>query len=66
MNVAFHLQLLTCLCRTTGVVGASIGSAAFIYVLVAITGYLSFGNDVAGNIVGMCECDLGKRLLFFH
>ncbi len=27
------------------------------YVLVAITGYLSFGNDVAGNIVGMCKCN---------
>jgi amino acid permease len=35
------------------IIGASIGSAAFIYVLVAITGYLSFGNSVAGNIVGM-------------
>jgi len=39
--------------RTTSVIGASIGSAAFIYVLVAITGYLSFGNNVVGNIVGM-------------
>jgi len=39
--------------RTTSVVVASIGSACFIYILVAITGYLSFGNDVAGNIVGM-------------
>jgi len=39
--------------RTVGVIGASIGSAAGIYVLVAITGYLSFGNNVAGNIVGM-------------
>jgi amino acid permease len=37
------------------VIGASIGSAASIYVLVAITGYLSFGDSVAGNIVGMCE-----------
>ena len=40
--------------RTASVVVTSIGSAAFIYVLVAITGYLSFGNTVAGNIVGMC------------
>jgi amino acid permease len=40
--------------RTTGVVVTSIGSAGFIYILVAITGYLSFGNNVAGNIVGMC------------
>jgi len=39
--------------RTTGVIAASIGSAASIYVLVAVTGYLSFGNNVAGNIVGM-------------
>lgn len=38
---------------TTSVVAASIGSAASVYVLVAITGYLSFGNSVAGNIVGM-------------
>ncbi|KAL8688217.1 MAG: hypothetical protein Q9218_005816 [Villophora microphyllina] len=39
--------------RTTGVVVASIGIAAFIYILVAITGYLSFGNSIAGNIVSM-------------
>jgi amino acid permease len=37
------------------VIAASIGSAASIYVLVAITGYLSFGNAVQGNIVGMCK-----------
>ena len=41
--------------RTTGVVFASIGVAAFIYVLVAITGYLSFGNAVGGNVVAMCK-----------
>ena len=41
--------------RTTGVVFASIGVAAFIYILVAITGYLSFGNDVGGNVVAMCK-----------
>lgn len=41
--------------RTTGVVIASIGGAACLYVLVAITGYLSFGNNVVGNIVGMCK-----------
>lgn len=39
--------------RTTSVVFASIGSAAATYILVAITGYLSFGNSVGGNIVGM-------------
>lgn len=37
--------------RTTAVVSASIGSAASIYILVAITGYLSFGSNVLGNIV---------------
>lgn len=36
------------------VIASSIGSAAFIYILVAITGYLTFGNAVKGNIVGMC------------
>ncbi|MDI1492331.1 MAG: hypothetical protein OHK93_003544 [Ramalina farinacea] len=39
--------------RTTAVVVASIGVAAFIYILVAITGYLSFGNSVGGNIVAL-------------
>lgn len=38
-----------------GVVGSSIGSAASIYILVAITGYITFGNDVVGNIVSMCK-----------
>ena len=37
--------------RTTSVITASNGTAAAIYVLVAITGYLSFGNDIGGNIV---------------
>ncbi|TGJ85549.1 hypothetical protein E0Z10_g3181 [Xylaria hypoxylon] len=36
-----------------GVISSSIGSAAGIYVLVSITGYLSFGNDITGNIVSM-------------
>lgn len=36
-----------------GVIGSSIGTAASIYVLVAITGYLTFGNLIKGNIVGM-------------
>lgn len=39
--------------RTTAVVLASIGVSAFLYVLVAITGYLSFGNEVGGNVVAM-------------
>lgn len=38
-----------------GVVGSSIGSAASIYILVAITGYITFGNSVVGNIVSMCK-----------
>lgn len=41
--------------QTTSVVLSSIGSAGFIYLLVAITGYLSFGDNVAGNIVGQCK-----------
>ncbi|KAL2131398.1 hypothetical protein VTI74DRAFT_5154 [Chaetomium olivicolor] len=36
-----------------GVIGSSIGSAASVYILVAITGYFTFGSDVKGNIVGM-------------
>lgn len=39
--------------RTTAVVIASIGTAATIYILVAITGYLSYGSNVQGNIVSM-------------
>ena len=39
--------------RTTGVVIASIGTTATIYLLVAIIGYLSFGSNVQGNIVSM-------------
>ncbi|KAH7316639.1 transmembrane amino acid transporter protein-domain-containing protein [Stachybotrys elegans] len=36
-----------------GVIGTSIGSAASIYILVSITGYITFGNDVVGNIISM-------------
>lgn len=36
---------------TTTVVLASNGTSASIYILVAITGYLSFGSNIAGNIV---------------
>jgi amino acid permease len=39
--------------RTTAVVVASIGTASFLYILVAITGYLSYGSNVQGNIVSM-------------
>lgn len=38
-----------------GVITSSIGSAASIYVLVSITGYITFGNAVVGNIVSMCK-----------
>jgi amino acid permease len=41
--------------RTTAVVFASIGTACTTYVLVAITGYLSYGSNVQGNIVSMCK-----------
>ena len=40
--------------RTTAVVFAGIGASATLYVLVAITGYLSFGSAVGGNIIAMC------------
>ena len=44
--------------RTTSVVVTSIGTAAFIYILVGVTGYLSFGNHIGGTIIGMCEPQL--------
>lgn len=37
------------------VVSSSIGSAFCIYILVAITGYITFGNAIVGNIVSMCK-----------
>ena len=40
--------------RTTAVIVTSIGAAAFLYILVGVTGYLSFGNEVGGNVVAMC------------
>ena len=51
--------------RTTSVVVTSVGVSAFIYVLVAITGYLSFGNAVLGNIVGMCKYSLNREQSIF-
>lgn len=48
--------------RTTGVVTASIGTACFIYILVGITGYLSFGDKVSSNIVSDCT----SSSYFFH
>jgi hypothetical protein len=46
-----------------GVVGSSIGSAASIYIVVAITGYITFGNAVVGNIVSMCKCSSWSILI---
>jgi amino acid permease len=36
-----------------GVIGSSIGIAASIYVVVSITGYITFGNSIVANIVSM-------------
>lgn len=44
-----------------GVIGSSIGSAASIYILVSITGYLTFGNAVADNIVSQCKFTQSRR-----
>ena len=49
--------------KTLGVVTASIGSAGVIYAVVAITGYLSFGDNVSGNVVGMCKSPVDTRRL---
>lgn len=45
-----------------GVISASIGSAAGIYILVAITGYLTFGNHVVGNIVMMYHSGIASTI----
>ncbi|KAI1460198.1 transmembrane amino acid transporter protein-domain-containing protein [Annulohypoxylon moriforme] len=45
-----------------GVISSSIGSAASVYVLVAITGYLTFGNDVIGNIVSMYPASIASTI----
>lgn len=39
--------------RTTSVIFASIGSACALYILTGITGYLSYGDNITGNIVSM-------------
>ncbi|KAK4157417.1 vacuolar amino acid transporter 6 [Chaetomidium leptoderma] len=44
------------------VIGSSIGSAASVYILVAITGYLTFGNDIKGNIVGMYPASIASTI----
>ncbi|KIV85584.1 hypothetical protein PV11_01262 [Exophiala sideris] len=52
---------------TTSVVLASNGTAGFIYILVAITGYLSFGNEIGGNIVAQyvpsVSTTIGKAMI---
>ena len=40
--------------HTTTAIIASIGTACMTYVLVGITGYLSFGDNIQGNIISMC------------
>ncbi|KAK2074985.1 hypothetical protein P8C59_009150 [Phyllachora maydis] len=47
---------------TLAVIASSIGSAASIYILVAITGYLTFGNRIAGNIVLMYPPSLASTI----
>lgn len=39
--------------RTTTVIFASIGGACCLYILTGITGYLSYGDNIRGNIVSM-------------
>lgn len=39
--------------RTTSVIAASIGTACGLYILTGITGYLSYGDNITGNIVSM-------------
>ncbi|KAL1894864.1 hypothetical protein Sste5346_005551 [Sporothrix stenoceras] len=45
-----------------GVVTSSIGSAASIYILVAVTGYLTFGSNVVGNIVSMYPANFASTV----
>lgn len=45
-----------------GVITSSIGSAASIYILVAITGYFTFGNEVLGNIVSMYPASIASTI----
>lgn len=39
--------------QTTSAVFASVGSSATTYIVIAVAGYLSFGDSVGGNIVSM-------------
>jgi amino acid permease len=47
---------------TFSVVLGSIGSAASVYVLVAITGYLSFGDHIGGNIIAQYAPSLASTI----
>lgn len=38
-----------------GVIVSSIGTSAAVYIVVSITGYLTFGNDIVANIISMCK-----------
>lgn len=46
---------------TTSAVVTSVGVAYTIYVLVGVTGYLSFGNNISGNVIAMCKSIYGMR-----
>ncbi|KAI9729872.1 MAG: hypothetical protein M1834_006621 [Cirrosporium novae-zelandiae] len=48
--------------QTTWVVASSIGLAGVIYLLVAITGYLSFGGSILGNIVAMYPASVSATI----
>ncbi|KAF2634197.1 hypothetical protein P280DRAFT_474804 [Massarina eburnea CBS 473.64] len=39
--------------RTTSVIFASIGGACALYILTGISGYLSYGDNITGNIISM-------------
>lgn len=51
---------------TTSVVVSSVGISAFVYLLVALTGYLSFGSNVGGNIVAECESEAAVPSTVLH
>ncbi|KAM7219507.1 Transmembrane amino acid transporter domain containing protein [Rhypophila decipiens] len=44
------------------VIGSSIGTAAAVYILVAITGYLTFGSHIVANIVGMYPASVASTI----
>ncbi|KAK2748937.1 hypothetical protein FQN57_007220 [Myotisia sp. PD_48] len=48
--------------RTTSCIAASIGSAAATYVIIGITGYLTYGDHIGGNIVGMFAPSLSATI----